>query len=401
MSNKRKHKAFIREIEPYMKSIDDLKLTWMKLLPYKGGRFGGWVSENYLAMSRIMKWFYSILDRLASDKAPWVEPVDKPQDMWSAVDNKNWLQQRGLYAQGLAKPVRERVQHYMNQVPAPAVVEMTAGPVEDVLLTISSLDELISLVMIEEIPNEEYYAVLERKIRIFLTHFADMEDQMPRGKKQMPQWLSAYNFLSLLNLPDVVRRYGPIRNVWEGGAQGEGVLRFVKPNVKNGMRRAWELATMKTLMRKKAMEYVVDQTVGTGESRRSRNNDTKAYHPYTDILAIDPMLRNNKKVISSVLLDDGRWGIIWKKGNVNYFLALVISEEIHACSFGLNYHIWHRDLGQGDEILRELSIVKAGLLLPLQQYKLDEDDAEYVSNCYALTSEDHRTLDRYGESNFA
>jgi hypothetical protein len=84
--------------------------------------------------------------------------------------------------------------------------------------------------------------------------------------------------------------------------------------------------------------------MSTGESRRSRNNDTKAYHPYTDILAIDPMLRNNKKVISSVLLDDGRWGIIWKKGNVNYFLALVISEEIHACSFGLNYHIWHRDL---------------------------------------------------------
>jgi hypothetical protein len=55
MSNKRKNKAFVREIEPCMKSIDNLKLTWMKLLPHKGGTFGGWVSKNYLAMSRIMK----------------------------------------------------------------------------------------------------------------------------------------------------------------------------------------------------------------------------------------------------------------------------------------------------------------------------------------------------------
>jgi hypothetical protein len=163
MSNKRKHKAFIRENESYMKSIDDLKLTWMKLLPCKGGRFGGWVSKNYLAMSRIMKWFYSMLDRLPSDKAPWVEPADKPQDKWSAVDNKNWLQQRGLHAQGLANSVWERVQHHMNQVPVPPVVEMMAGPVEDVLLIMSSLDDLISLIMIKEIPNKESYAVLERK----------------------------------------------------------------------------------------------------------------------------------------------------------------------------------------------------------------------------------------------
>jgi hypothetical protein len=76
---------------------------------------------------------------------------------------------------------------------------------------------------------------------------------------------------------------------------------------------------MKTLMRKKAMECVIDQTAGAGESRGGRNNDTKACHLHTDILAIDPMLRKNKKVISCVLLDGGRWGVIWKKENVNYF----------------------------------------------------------------------------------
>jgi hypothetical protein len=177
----------------------------------------GWVSKNNLAMLTIMKLFYSVLNLLASNKAPWVKPVDKPQDKWSAVDNKNWLQQRGLHAQGLAKQARERVQHHMTQISVSPIVEMTAGPVENVLLTMSSLNDLISLIMIEEIPNKECCADPERKIRMFLTHFADMEDQMPRGKKQMPQWLLACKFLLLLNLPDTVRRCGPIRDIWEGG----------------------------------------------------------------------------------------------------------------------------------------------------------------------------------------
>ena len=213
MSNKRKAGPFAREMKKYMESLEELKLTWIKILPYKGGRFGGWVSENYLAMSRIMKWFYSLLDRLASDKQPWVEPVHKPQNKWKALDNRAWLSQRGLNTDGLAKALDARVNYYMTQVdPVPPVIEMTAGPVETVLLTISTLDELISFVMVEAIPNAEYYCTLERKVRIFLTHFADMEDKLP-SKKKLPQWILAYNFLSLLNLPDVIRQYGPIRHI--------------------------------------------------------------------------------------------------------------------------------------------------------------------------------------------
>ena len=102
--------------------------------------------------------------------------------------------------------------------------------------------------MVQVIPNKEYYSVLEWKIRIFLTHSANMEEKLPL-KKRLPTWLSCY-FLSLLNLLDVIREYRPIRNIWEGATQGEGIFRFVKPNVSYGIRRPWENATMKTLMRK-------------------------------------------------------------------------------------------------------------------------------------------------------
>jgi hypothetical protein len=81
-----------------------------------------------VAMSRILEWFYSLLDRVASDKAPWVEPVDKPHKNWTIVDNKGWLRQRGLPLAGLAKALENRVYHCMNEVdPVPPLVEMTAA----------------------------------------------------------------------------------------------------------------------------------------------------------------------------------------------------------------------------------------------------------------------------------
>ena len=398
MSNKRKASPFVREMEQYIRSLEELKLTWIKILPYKGGRFGGWVSENYLAMSRIMKWFYSILDRLASDKDPWVEPAHKPQNQWKAVDNRAWLTQRGLDREGLAKSLANRVNYYMTEVdPVPPVVEMQAGPVETVLLTISSLDELISLVMIDEIPNGQYYAVLERKVRIFLTHFADMEDKLP-SKKKLPQWLSAYNFMSLLNLTDVIRQYGPIRNIWEGGAQGEGVLRFVKPNMLNGMRRAWELSTMKTLMRKKSMQFVVDQTIGTSDSRAARDTYTKLYHAYTsDIVALDDLVRTNQKILSCIQVEDGRWGIVWKCTSVEFFLPLHRSMAVHTCRVGHNYYVWERQLGLLEpELLVGLPILATGVLLPLQQYGLNIGDEGFATHCYALKSTDYRVMDSSG-----
>jgi hypothetical protein len=272
-------------------------------------------------MSRMLKWFCSIMDRLASDEEPWVEPINKSQDKWKAVDNRAWLMQRGLNKEGLTKTLSARVHHFMTQAdPVLPRTDMQAGPVETVLLTMSSIDELIALVMIDEIPDESCYSDLERKIRIFLTHFADMKDNLP-SKKELPQWLSSYNFVSLLNLPDVIRRCGPIRNIWEGGPQGEGVLRFVKPDMLNGMRRNWELSTVKTLMWKKTMQCVLDQKVGTADSRADAAKDTKLCHPCASHVSdLDDMSRNTKEFISCIQVDDGRWGVVWKSSSVEHFL---------------------------------------------------------------------------------
>ena len=89
----------------------------------------------------------------------------------------------------------------------------------DVLLTLESLDDLIALLMVDSITEESYYGDVDCSIRVFLTHFADMDAKLQR-KAETPSWLSSYNFLSLLNLPDVIREYGPLQVIWAGGSKG-------------------------------------------------------------------------------------------------------------------------------------------------------------------------------------
>ena len=398
MCNKRKMKPFVRAMESQFLSIDKLKLSWMKTLPYKAGKFGGWVSENFLAISRLLKWFYSSLNLIASDAAPWIEPNKHP-DKWSMVDNKGWLQLRGLPKSNMnAAALTAVVKHYMTEVhPPPPVVAMTAGPVATVMATVASLDELISSIMVQVIPDKEYYSTLERKIRIFLTHFADMEDKLPL-KKRLPTWLSCYNFLSLLNVPDVIREYGPIRNIWEGAAQGEGILRFVKPNVSNGMRRAWEHATMKTLMRKKSMKEVADLTVGTHAFALFHESTDKMFHLYDNSLEIlDYKLCLATEAISCVQLEDGRWGVVTKgKNGTNLFNTLDRSDnESEKCR--LFYFAWKRQLLTLPLVLIPSSIVSFALLLPLLQHGLQQEDIAYRKHIYALIDSQHRTLNEAGD----
>ena len=50
---------FINYASGKFNHIQKLNITWCKVMPYKSRKLGGWVSENYLAMAQLNKWFYS------------------------------------------------------------------------------------------------------------------------------------------------------------------------------------------------------------------------------------------------------------------------------------------------------------------------------------------------------
>lgn len=58
---KGKNEGLLHQMSGVLESVQELGLSWCKAMPYSKGKLGGWVSENYLALARLLKWFYSTL----------------------------------------------------------------------------------------------------------------------------------------------------------------------------------------------------------------------------------------------------------------------------------------------------------------------------------------------------
>jgi hypothetical protein len=75
LMSRRSHGALITFASGVLDSVSSLNLVWCCVLPYKSGKFTGWISENYLALSCLILWFYAPLDEIASDPVSPVEAI--------------------------------------------------------------------------------------------------------------------------------------------------------------------------------------------------------------------------------------------------------------------------------------------------------------------------------------
>ncbi len=84
-------------------------------------------------------------------------------------------------------------------------------------LLVSALNAMVCCLM-SPVLTEELIQDVGRHIKIFLSCFERFDKEM-RKESDKPHWISSNNFICLLNLPDMLRLFGPLRNLWEGGGQ--------------------------------------------------------------------------------------------------------------------------------------------------------------------------------------
>ena len=60
---------------------------------------------------------------------------------------------------------------------------------------------------------------VESLIRFFLIRYDRIDVLLDDGT--IPAWIQQFNMLCLLNLPDTMRKYGSVCNLWEGGKDGK------------------------------------------------------------------------------------------------------------------------------------------------------------------------------------
>jgi hypothetical protein len=136
-------------------------------------------------------------------------------------------------------------------------------PAEVVQSLIASLLPMLSQIMLNGQLSEAQIVDAERHIKVFLSCVKNFN--LYRTKQQKLLWASSYNFISLLNLPVLMRKYGSLRMLWEGGGKGEGALRLLKRLIVNGLKGTWAFCTALCYLKEKAMKYMLRASVDATE----------------------------------------------------------------------------------------------------------------------------------------
>ena len=380
-----KKDEFVRYADGVLEMVQKLHLPWCKCMPFGKGKQGGWVSENYLALARVSKWFYRPLVNMVMVEQPEDIVLDvREKSKWTKKICTKWLGIRGAKTSGKAQEVKDRVEELlMTEVPPILPVPQST----EIVQVHQALACVIAGIMDSD-GSDESIAKLTIHIKIFLSLNDRLEKKLYPGKK-VPGWISCPNFASLMNIPETMRRYGPLKELWEGGYQGEGFLQFVKPEASYGMRENWNVRLAERILENKALERLEDVLLG-----REKSPEQLAYRRYrTEVYAVADLSAG--KAVSGIALRDGSVGVVLSGGK------LLLLEEVEGPGKEMNgcwYGKWIVRRTDGNVVIvnhDQSEKTAAVILLPLLDDEGRQADAD--AGLFYLVDDQWKERNRNGD----
>lgn len=359
-------------------------LSWLRLAPYRGEKFGGWVSENYLAFSRISLWFYQNVPDICGSKedAPAEEddepPNTDPPAGWNVKHYRRWLRDRRMEASGLKPVLHKRVVEAMSLPEPPTIGKPIAEHSPDqVRATLVALQDMLAEIMTTRVDSGTVER-METQIKMFLSEFEKL-DQSIRTSKDPMKLVSCFNFLCLLNLPTATALFGPLRNLWEGGVKGEALISLFKEQICMGLRMNWERNSLKGMLKTKSLKTMlstvkeevmaVDQHVPCWEKTLANLVGTDCNSFPSRQSVVDALKHGHP--LSVLCLVDGETNIFFAVVDVGAPEPMSLwriekNPEGARPKFGLNYSPWEMASGEGlgaAEMDAWFSLSKPGLVV--------------------------------------
>ena len=240
--------------------LQDLKLDWLPVLDFRHGTCGNWVSENYLAFSRIATWFYQEVPDLFQKDGDATPPSAKPNTAWRKPHYVHWLRVRGLPETGTVPEMKKRIIELLDQEGGPpeklktVAGEYTPSQVERVLV---AMEEMIQIIMTPVVVPGVTLPAMEYRIKRFIAEY-DLMDQQVQTDPNVIRVFNKSNFMCLLSLPGHTERFGPLRNLWEGSFKGEGFISLAKRYLHGGMRHNFHYHAMDSMLKDCAFQRSVN-----------------------------------------------------------------------------------------------------------------------------------------------
>lgn len=370
----KRNSRFIKQNASRLKPLVDMDLQWINVLTYTGEAFGHWVSENFLGFARVMPWFYQNIGDVHPEHI--VLPPEKQQKGWTKKHNEHWLKLRGLDTSGRADELRKRVEDYMALDDVPPVKELPQHTVHEVENLVIALQILLECVMATKV-TPALLARTQHAVRAFLSAYDSLNESIKGAPTSI---FSIFNLACLMNLPEAMETYGPLRQLWEGEIRGEGFLRFAKPLMTQGFKHSnWHYHLLQKLGIMKAFRNILPQrkteTVPTNAQgvlipRRGFFKKYNSVFEFKKCFEADE--KKHKQPISVILTskvngDVQLWAVV---DTYDTAIEITIAEHTQPTTkFGLHYYEFAYDeaLIDWSECADEAAIIGYGLLLPLME----------------------------------
>ena len=90
--------ALKKYLQPLIESVQSLRVPFVPCRMFKNDKFGGFVAENYRAMTMLPPWlFRCLLENEFAPKVVTLASLDKPRAKWTVKEKNNgWLKVRGI-----------------------------------------------------------------------------------------------------------------------------------------------------------------------------------------------------------------------------------------------------------------------------------------------------------------
>ena len=260
---------------------------------------------------------------------------------------------------------------------------------QNVVQCLTLLSCILSMIMSSSV-NDELINQLDRHIRLFLSAVDVLSDAVD-DTKEKPVWISSYTYMCLMNVPDMMRRYGVIRHYWEGKYFGEGILRDVKPLISH-LYVNWEVNATKRLYQNMGMKCVLNSLQdlkNTHKCKTSCNHVT--YGSYASAITYFKSM-----MPISILVSDNFECLVHIKGRS----CCKIHRIQHYCTkFELAYARWklHAVTEWSDSTIRDST---PGIMLPMPSAKISNSYSG-EEGIYAVLTAEWTEMDMHGTFRFS
>lgn len=93
LSGRKQWTSYVSRTAVILNDVSSLNIYWLRVQPIRSGTFGGWVSENYLAYGRLVKYLTAVTENVAAIDSPYIDPPLLANRM-TTVQMQKWLYAR-------------------------------------------------------------------------------------------------------------------------------------------------------------------------------------------------------------------------------------------------------------------------------------------------------------------